>query len=168
MPTIADLLVQGHMKEEYDNSYLHIPLFDVNIRLYKTSQPYKDIISNIVEYMKSVFNMKFSDYGELKGLSGANIGIPFNIVVVDSTIVMINPKISRVSSSKTNRKSNCGSLRLPKFIDVVRYDIVHVSFFGMDGEKWTATFDGPLGSTVQHEIDHNNGITIEDRAKEIQ
>ena len=170
MPMITDFIVQDHMEEEDNSSYLHVPLFNVNTRLYKTSRPYKEIISNIIEYMKSMFDMKFSDYGGLKGLSGANIGIPFNIIVVSekyNLIVMINPKIIDVSSSKTTRKSNCGSLRLSKSIDVMRHNVVRILFLDTDMEEHIIPISGPVGSTVQHEIDHNNGITIEDRVKEV-
>ena len=64
--------------------------------------------------MLEILNTKFSDYTKLQGISGANVGIPFNIIIVrdlDNYIIMINPEILSKSKETKLVKSNCGSSR---------------------------------------------------------
>lgn len=159
MPKIGTVLVQNN--EEYAE-ILHRKLFPVNIRLYKSNRKYALIIRNIIGYMEQVLFMKFSDYPTLRGLSGANIGIPFNIVLVkedDDIWVLINPEIIWRSKKTKVVKSNCGSLNLDKKVPKERSIAVKVKFFNIKGEEELKMFK-EISTTVQHEIDHNNGILI--------
>lgn len=166
--SITKYMVQDHMDGEGEKSYLHRQLFNVNMRLYAINTAYYMFINNIISYMKVLFRLSYTDYEALKGVSGANIGIPFNIVVVadeddEAFITMINPEIISYGDKKKSRKSNCGSLRLDKPIMVERYDKIEVKYYDELGSGVATTFTGKLASTIAHEIDHNNGITIEDR-----
>jgi len=152
---------------------LHRPGFDVNQKLFLENYEYNKIIQKIIEYMKTVLCTTFKDYNKLKGISGANIGIPFNIVAVlhDSGIeVFINPVVTKVSKSKITVSSNCGSINLPKPISISRHAWIRVKWMDIKGEQYERYFTdkhnpsqvGNSSLTLQHEIDHNQGILITD------
>ena len=173
-----------------EKNFLGCTLFDVNIRLFESSTGYTDIILHIIEYMVELINKKYDDYDAVKGISGANIGVPFNIVVVKVTddnykkisveekgsivtfgpkgdfIVMINPVVTKSSNRIFIARSNCGSIILDKQIDVERKSWVVVEFYNTDGIKKSIKFGRPLTGTIQHEIDHNQGILITDKVIE--
>jgi len=133
----------------------------------------------------------FDDYDAIKGISGANIGVPFNIVVInvgeheltetrkkvpvgildDDIIIcdnlfipMLNPKIIKTSKKTFFTESNCGSIILDKPIQVERNEWVKVHFYNIKGEEKVIKFGKPLTGTVQHEIEHNQGILITESA----
>lgn len=163
---IARCLVQH---DEQFSEMLHEKLFDVNIRLFKYNKEYRNMILGLLNYMKDLLNTKFEDYAELKGISGANVGIPFNLVVVKNgkgTLKMVNPSYTAIDTfDKRTVKSNCGSINLEESIEVERYREVSVCYHDEAGERHDITIDGAFASTVQHEIDHNNGILITDLPK---
>lgn len=150
-----------HIKNEEDKDILTRKLFDVNMRLYKTSEPYRNIVQQCAEYLLWWVETEKEGYKKPHGVSGANAGIPFNIVAIPGE-VMLNPKITYESGEDGRKKSmsNCGSLTLEEPIEIWRYEYVDVEYFRLDGTS--ATKSGYL-PTLQHEIDHNNGILITDR-----
>lgn len=167
MPNIKGSLVQ--IGELDSDKMLKTKFSGVHIRLLKENPTYAAIINEIVDYMEEVLDTKFKDYATLKGISGANVGIPINIIIVvtdDGNIVMLNPEIQRKSSAKREVTSNCGSLRLENPIKVSRHKWITVSYFDLEGESTTEKFEGAVAATIQHEIDHNMGILITDRQKE--
>ena len=169
----SDVSLGAGVCSEDEKSYLHRPCFNVNIRLYKSSRRYRQIVQKSIRYMKSLFNKKYEDYPEIKGVSGANLAIPFNIIVVKDgkkLIPMINPVTTHTSqfNEMSIVRSNCGSLQLNEPITVKRFDKIRVRYINILGNYIYEFFDKPLSFTIQHEIDHNNGITIEDKHKEIE
>jgi len=165
---IQNNLVQNSEKE---NDCLHRPLFNVNIRLFVSNEQYRTVILNICDYMKLVMTQGYKNYPKLLGLSGANIGIPFNIIsiVKDNEIVhMINPTIVKMSKQTRMVQSNCGSLCLPEKCSVIRREWIEVSFYEITGRHNQERFTiAEGGSTIQHEIDHNKGILITDTNKHL-
>jgi len=165
-PSIKSFLVQN--KESEDQS-LHNKLLDVNMRLFDSNREYYSIIVLVIGYMKKLFATNFSDYSQLKGISGANIGIPINIIgFVDQlgkVRIMINPSIKTHSKRKQMVSSNCGSLVLRKAVKVERSCRVLVEYYDEDGKKNNNFFEDRDAFVIQHEIDHNNGILIIDREK---
>lgn len=160
---ITDSLLQDELDKSEQGEMLHRKLFDVNIRLYNKNKIYRALVLDTVQYMVKLCDCEFSNYAKLKGISGANVGIPFNIVVVDK-MVFLNPKIVTYSSDTKVINSNCGSLRLPSKVNVTRSKSITVAYVDpYDGSQKTERYSGAIGSTLQHEIDHNNGITILDR-----
>lgn len=161
--------VMTWVERESDKIYLRKPLFPVSMRLYKSSPGYKKIIQECCDYLKEVALMEFSDYSKPRGISGANVGIPFNIigVVIDKDVkIFLNPELlyfHRVGSKLVT--TNCGSVRLKKPITLHRDEMIVVEYYGMDGRKYTANYSGAIASTIQHEVDHNLGILITDRAE---
>jgi peptide deformylase len=122
--------------------------------------------------MSQVLCTKFHNYPELKGISGANVGIPFNIIGFKNEhnvpVFMINPKIIHKSDETRIIDSNCGSLLLDRPVKVKRASGIKVEFRDAAGNNKTEFFKNRVAATIQHEIDHNKGITILDRAKELR
>jgi len=178
-PSIVKYLVQDRMTSE-DNEILHRKGFNVNMRLFKESKGYRKIVLEIIMYMGRISKKEFPDYPQVRGISGANIGIPLNIIGVrfardisDDTLsvrkgemyFMINPEISKDGGYSKEIKtinSNCGSIRLSEKIKVTRHMWVKVKYFDIAGKAHLRTFRAPEAFTIQHEIDHNSGILITD------
>lgn len=172
-----DYVIQLNEPDEFDTSVLRKPLFPVNMRLYKTSQYFKEIIKNIANYMRWKVFAKMEDYGEIKGTSGANLGIPWSIIGVKKVFsasaaecqIFINPVITKRSTETVVVKSNCGSLRLKNPIEIKRNVWIDLEWYDLEGNKrqnrTITRTDG--GFTIQHEVDHCNGILITDRHAEL-
>ena len=167
---ISDYLT--HIDNKDDKPYLKIPLFNVNIRLLNSNKSYRDIVNKCCEHIKFCALTKMDGYKLPHGMSGANVGIPFNIIGIVNNRgqenpycdIMINPKIIEVAGGLKIVESNCGSIRLDKPIRIKRFGNVMVEWDDLDGglhKEWFSKEDG--GFTIQHEIDHNLGILITDR-----
>jgi len=162
-----------HINNVEDQIYLKTKAFPVNMRLYHSSSDYRDLIDQCVTLIRKYAVAEYSDYKKPHGMSGANLAIPFNIIGVvvnrgdqkrESVLTMINPVILEAKGEHIS-KSNCGSIRLEEPIDVKRHDYIRVEYFDWAGHKQLKDFlryNG--GDTIQHEIDHNNGVLITDRA----
>jgi len=156
-----------HISNEDDKIYLRGTHFPVNMRLFNTSKKYKDIILQMCEYIRFLALTTMDGYKKPHGMSSANSGLSFNIIGIvqnrnedtEYCKIFINPKILSTSDSTKITTSNCGSITLPNSIEVARYEWVEVSYYNEDGEFCVERFTSP---TVQHEIDHNNGILITD------
>ena len=166
--SIKNFIVQN---SESNNDILHRKLFDINIRLFNINKKYRKLILNTVSYIEKVAKKRFKDYTKAKGISGANVGIPFNIIGVlnknNKWDFFLNPKFLKKSTKKEITKSNCGSLLLEEPIKVKRHKWIELEYYNLEGEKKTQYFDGQYGRTVQHEVDHNNGILITNRKRRV-
>lgn len=174
--TIRNHMVQDKTKSD---DILHRKGFDVDTYLLKMSPRYRKIIQAITDHMWDLLRVPFDDYGEIRGISGANIGVPLNIIGLRVTkeaegvckrregasFFMINPHITKRSKKLRTVRSNCGSLILPEKIEVERHEWVEVEYFDTHGNSMKNKFDGAFGSTLQHEIDHNLGVLITDKTK---
>jgi len=156
-----------------DVIHLKSKLLPVNMRLFKSSHQYKYLIREICRYIKSLALIKFDDYELPHGMSGANVAIPFNIIGIVRSRgkhntyceIMINPDIIEWRDDNNfAMNSNCGSIRLKEPILVSRASNIKVLWYDENGKshtKWFNIKEG--GATIQHEIDHNNGILITDK-----
>lgn len=169
-PKSADYLT--HIATPGDEPYLRSKLLDVNMRLFKANAQYRGIVLSCCDHIAMVCLTKMEDYKLPHGCSGANVGIPFNIIAIARkrgaadayAQVMINPQITEYGSTKVVSQSNCGSIRLAAPIKVARSDYVHVRWYDTTGTLCEQTFDqDDCGLTIQHEVDHNLGILITDR-----
>jgi len=157
-----------------DKIYLNSQLLPVNIRLFRSSLGYKDVVLTCCEYIKELALAKCEDYPLPFGMSGANAAVPFNIIGLVHNRgqynahcqIMMNP-IAYHSGPKptfTRAKTNCGSLRLPALITVERPTELMVAYYDEEGDPQKRRFTRENGVfTVHHEIDHNLGILITDR-----
>lgn len=143
-----------------DRDILTRELFDVNMRLFRANDTYRAIVLRIAAYIREQVMTKAEGYKKPHGFSGANAGIPFNIIALADGTTMINPEIVAGSIGMRDSLSNCGSLLLPEPIRIRRRADVTVNYFDLGG--YPQVIRGYL-PTVQHEIDHNLGILITDR-----
>lgn len=166
-----------HIDNVEDISYLRAGMYDVNMRLFGSSRTYRQIVQGCCHYLRKLALTEMAGYKLPHGMSGANIGIPFNIIGVvknrgryDADCrIMINPKIINYSQETVETLSNCGSIRLPDSIPITRSTKIGVEFFDIDGKCFIETFGRGEGAfTIQHEVDHNNGILITDRNKQLK
>jgi len=151
--------------DETQNETLRIPLFDVNIRLFKENESYRDVIRHVMHHMEEALCESYTNYPDLKGISGANVGIPFNIVATyyhNRVEFYINPSYKKSNTEESPRRirSNCGSLRLTNEVWIDRHATIELSYYDKEGELQEATFSGAEARTIQHEVDHNDGILI--------
>jgi peptide deformylase len=167
----ADLFLT-HIDHAEDLPFLRTPLFDVNMRLFHANDSYKQIILDCCRYIELMAVAKFDDYKKPHGMSGANCAIPFNIIGIvkhrgtkgESVQIMINPKILRGFEDKIKTITNCGSIRLKEPIEVLRYECIEIQYYDTHGKRHGAVVNHYNGAfTIQHEVDHNQGILILDR-----
>lgn len=160
-----------HVDTPGDLVYLTSVLPPVNMRLFHANQSYRFIILSICDHLITTCLTKMEGYKLPHGVSGANVAIPFNIIAVAKNRgtplayaeIMINPVIVEAKGIAESW-SNCGSIRLDKPIKVKRSDYIVVRFFDREGVQREREYDMNSGSlTIQHEIDHNNGILITSR-----
>lgn len=144
------------LRNAEDRDILTRRLFDVNMRLFKVNSAYRGIIYRIASYILWCAQTEKEGYKKPHGYSGANAGIPFNIIATDH--VMLNPKVIKKKGKKVSR-SNCGSLLLKEPINIWRYEEITFEYWDLDGMRHEQTGYLP---TIQHEIDHNNGVLITD------
>ena len=98
--------------------------------------------------------------GDAAGLAANMIGqnkciIAFFIGVLP--MVMINPKII---SKKDPYMATEGCLSIPGQKTIQRFEEITVSYQNMNFEENTQTFTGFVAETIQHEVDHCNGILV--------
>lgn len=156
-----------HIKHPEDRDVLTRRLFDVNMRLFETSPEYRKIVLEVCKYIRLCSETEKAGYKKPHGWSGANAGIPFNIIGVNRNGVcdiMINPKILKSYGEKIKSQSNCGSLTLEKSIEIERDEFVEIEYFTVSGAKIKKHVGrGEAGFTIQHEVEHNLGILIPDK-----
>lgn len=155
-----------------DVIYLRSALMPINLRLLLSSQDYKELVKHACALVEQCSLMKSEDYDYPYGFSGANAGVPWNIVSLVTNrgttkaeaIVMINPVITRKSEDTVDANSNCGSVQLTRKIKVKRHTWVDATWYDVEGRRHSLVFSGQLARTLQHEVDHNLGILITDKA----
>lgn len=160
------------INNQEDEPFLRTKLFNVNLRLFRTSNYYREIVLKCCKYIQEMALSTLEGYKKPHGMSGANLAIPFNIVGIvrnrnqknEYCQVMINPLIVDSSSNEVLTSSNCGSIRFDKPINIYRDDWITVEWYDLNGKLNKGLFErSNCGFTVQHEIDHNLGILITDR-----
>jgi len=169
---VTDYVVQENDSNEFCKETLHRRAFKVNMRLFKSSAVYRQIIFDIAKCLENHLKMQFEDYTE-RGVSGASLGLPFNMIaykIGNNVKLMINPRLVKKSKEMIETKSNCSDLKLAEPIAVVRHKLIDVEFYDLKGLKAVEKNIGREqgGFTIQHEVDHNLGIMITDRHKEMK
>lgn len=112
--------------------------------------------------------------GRMVGLAAPQIGIPLQIILVDTIItpermdfshpldVFINPKITWISDEMEEFREGCfstGSLAGK----VPRAKKIQFEAYTRDGEKVELELEGYNARIFQHEVDHLNGLRFPDR-----
>ena len=153
-----------HIKNEEDRDILTRPNFDVNMRLFYSNPQYRHIVSSCCDLIRLCTLTEKEGYKAPHGWSGANAGIPFNIIGVkyeDACRILINPNIYSTDGKRIKVKTNCGSVILKEPTEMVRWEYIWVRYFNEFGESFDWGKIGPNpGFTIQHEIQHTQGILI--------
>lgn len=159
-----------HVKYPDEKIFLKSKMFDVNMRLFNCNESYRHLILQCCNYISLECATEREGYKKPHGFSGANAGIPWNIIAVmhdDEPKVMINPRFAKLQGGIKIVESNCGSLTLDNPVRVCRYRSIDVTYYSIRGGRVFWANVGPKpGYTIQHEIEHNLGILITDQ-KEI-
>ena len=109
------------------------------------------------------------------GLAAPQVGITKRIIVVDvardeeppSPLRMANPEIVRASDELIAADEGC--LSLPEhYAEVVRPATVTVRFTDYDNVVRELDADGILGTCIQHEMDHLDGILFVDHVSALK
>lgn len=173
MNHISDWLT--HIGNKEDLPYLKARLPNVSERLWQHNHHYRELVRSCCEHLKRHALMKLDGYKLPHGTSCANLGIPWNIIcyvrergtIHAHAVVMINPEVTSKSNKTIETTSNCGSIRLPDPIKIMRNEWIDVRWLDPEQDKITIRHKifrrEHCGFTVQHEIDHNLGILITDR-----
>jgi len=99
------------------------------------------------------------------GLAGPQVGASERIIVVETdykdrkVLALINPKIVKKSREKTIDTEGC--LSFPGiYLEIKRAKEVEVKARNIEGKRIRLRAGGLLARTLQHEIDHLNGIVF--------
>lgn len=118
---------------------------------------------NLVEDMQEIMD----EEGGI-GLAANQIGYEVSAIIVEKT-VMINPQINECWGDLEKDIEGC--LSIPgKLFEVERPNGLFVSYLDINGKTCKENLYGLRGRVFQHELDHLNGITLENnwQAKEIK
>jgi len=161
MTSISNWLTQTTDNPKYAD-ILHRRGFSVNMRLFNNNKEYRELIISIVEYLIKLLNTNYSGFSPI-GISGANIGVPFNIIAFKPNRVLINPEIIESSKEKIIKRYGCGSIPEHHLfgLPVKRHTWIKVRYFDIGGKENIEVFNSK-SAIIQHEIDHNLGILITD------
>lgn len=160
-----------HINNTEDQIYLKSKHFPVNMRLFKTSPEYKQLIRYHCDYIRMLCLQVKEGYKKPHGMSSANAGLAFNIIGItrfrgqpsEYCQIMINPVITYKSKQKEQTLSNCGSITLKIPIKVPRYSEIEIEYYDEHGAHRKELYNRKnQGFTIQHEVDHNLGILITD------
>ena len=116
----------------------------------------KKLIGNMIETMHSASGV---------GLAAPQVGIPLRVIVIgmpeQEEIALINPEIVR---KKGERLVNEGCLSVPGYMgEVKRAESVTVKGRDQNGKEIRIKADELLAQTLEHEINHVNGVLYIDQ-----
>jgi len=107
------------------------------------------------------------------GLAAPQLGIGMRLAVVDCSddrdapVLMANPEVIEASEETTARRE--ASPNLPGVsAEVVRPSEVAVAYLGEKGVRERQVFTGLWATSVQHQIDHLNGMLYVDRLRPVK
>jgi len=142
-----------------------------NIILDKPCQPIAEVNSDVLEMVKDLKDTLENSKVPGAGLAANQIGLNKCITVVRDfypnpeddnqelykEYVLINPKI--IVSSKKEGLDWEGCLSIPDTFGLVkRYKKIKVEALNENGKKIKINAEGFFARTIQHEVDHLNGI----------
>ncbi len=142
-------------------------------RLRLKSEPVKAIDKDIRALIEDMFETMYAAPGI--GLAAIQIGVPKRVVTIDlakkddpaEPQVFINPEIVWSSEEKATYEEGC--LSIPEYYEEVeRPKSVRVKFLDRDGKPQEIEAEGLLGTCLQHEIDHINGVLFIDHISKLK
>lgn len=139
----------------------------------KINKEVKNVIKDLTDTLDS------AEEPEGAGLSAPQIGVPKKICIVRKFLtdpsnsekpatkdyILINPKIIKFSKEKESEFEGC--LSVPnEYGRVERPKKIKVKTLDKDGKETQINASGFFARTIQHEVDHLNGILFIDRVIE--
>ena len=127
----------------------------------------EDITPELKTLMEDMLETMYDAPGV--GLAAPQINIPIRLIVMDASkedeqkapIIMVNPEILTSSDERSVYEEGC--LSIPEyFAEIERPAMVKVGYIDKDGKPQELDCEGLLGTVVQHEIDHLNGMLFID------
>ena len=122
----------------------------------------------------AAFMMGTMTYNKGVGLAAPQVGENIRLIVFDCINItmnamdsgfMFNPEIIETGEESTIAQEGC--LSFPKqFVEVKRDRTIKVKYLDIAGRWMVRSYSGLAARIIQHEIDHLDGITMLDRAKE--
>ena len=118
----------------------------------------KKLIGNMIETMHSASGV---------GLAAPQVGVPLRVIVIgmpeQEEIALINPEIVR---KKGERLVNEGCLSVPGYMGEVKCaESMTVKGRDLNGKEIRIKADELLAQTLEHEINHVNGILYIDQVE---
>lgn len=136
-------------------------------RLHQVCDPIGQINADIIILAHDMLKTMYAHHG--CGLAAPQVGHNIRLVVMDCSggrsqpAILINPTIG---SMEYETESTEGCLSFPGLAcQVKRHARVTINFLNERGEAMYATVNGLWAICVQHEIDHLDGITMDQRGK---
>lgn len=146
----------------------------------QTPHPALNIVSKPVESFDEALGTLAQDMTEtmlengLVGIASNQVGSLLRVIVIkfgDTNVVMVNPVIKHLGTSKTNKSQGkvwnwegCGSIAGKMFL-VERTVNIEVTFKNIHGNDVGLVLDNSMAFSVQHEVDHLNGICLNKAGK---
>ena len=136
-------------------------------RLKQTAAPVERVDDEIRRLMDDLLETMYQAPGV--GLAAPQVGVLKRVLVLDAAkdedarepYRMANPEIVWTAEEDATHEEGC--LSLPdQFADVVRPAAVRVRYLDYDGKRREVEADGLLGTCLQHEIDHLEGLLFVD------
>lgn len=154
------------------------PIITIPNKVLRTkTEKVKQIDSEVLALAKDLLDtVRVAKDPEGAGLAATQIGVSKRVCVVrnffrDPTneekvlsedVVLINPKI--ISTSKETEVDWEGCLSVPdKYGKVQRFSKIKISALGVDGKDIKFKASDYFARTIQHEIDHLDGILFTDK-----
>ena len=134
MKTPSHLDCCTHVGQYGELQFLKSRMFDVNMRLFNSCEGYREVVLAACKHILWCAQTEKDGYPKPLGWSGANAGIPWNIIALADGRIMINPKIEFFENPFT-AQSNCGSLTLRYPVEVKRHKYIQVVYFETSGIK---------------------------------
>ncbi len=143
--------------------------------VFPISEKEKDLIADIIKYLKYSQIEKFAEKYDLRagmGLAFPQVGIQKRIIIIVheyeegkfKNYVIVNPRIISHSEEQIAAEVGEGCLSVNREVEghVIRWARITVDGFDVDGNKLQIRAREELAIAIQHEIDHLNGILFFD------
>ena len=130
-------------------------------------EPVEEVTEDIITFVEDMVQTMYTAEGV--GLAAPQVGKNLRIVVMDCAKDRGKPKLKRlinprITDSRGYISTNEGCLSFPGLsLQVRRAREVDVTALNIKGEEVTFTFRNLEAVCIQHEIDHLDGITFDQR-----
>lgn len=103
-------------------------------------------------------------------IAAPQVGVMLRVFLIDNpalSLVAINPVITKTAGEQT-RAEGCLSFPRGTTYMIKRPNVVKIHYKDLTGVEHAGKFHDLYASVVQHEIDHLNGILIDDHLYDVQ